>query len=31
MPFWLWDAAKSLFAVLIAVAVHKAFPRLLRR
>lgn len=31
MPFWLWDAAKSLFAVLIAVAVHKAFPRLLGR
>ena len=31
MPFWLWDAAKSLLAVLIAVAVHKAFPRLLGR
>ncbi|MBB1483569.1 biotin transporter BioY [Tessaracoccus sp. MC1865] len=31
MPFWIWDAAKSLFAVLIAVAVHKAFPRLLGR
>lgn len=31
MPFWIWDAAKSLLAVLIAVAVHKAFPRLLGR
>lgn len=31
MPFWIWDAAKSLFAVLIALAVHKAFPRLLGR
>ncbi|MBB1508935.1 biotin transporter BioY [Tessaracoccus sp. MC1756] len=31
MPFWVWDAAKSLLAVLIAVAVHKAFPRLLGR
>lgn len=30
-PFWLWDAAKSVVAVLIAVAVHKAFPRLLGR
>lgn len=31
MPFWIWDAAKSLLAVLIAIAVHKAFPRLLGR
>lgn len=31
LPFWIWDAAKSLLAVLIAVAVHKAFPRLLGR
>lgn len=27
-PFWLWDALKNAVAVVVAVAVHKAFPRL---
>lgn len=31
MPFWLWDLLKNLVAVGIALAVHKAFPRLLGR
>lgn len=31
LPFWLWDGVKNVVAVLIAVAVHKAFPRLLGR
>ncbi len=29
--FWLWDFAKNVVAVIIATAVHKAFPRLLGR
>lgn len=31
MPFWFGDALKSVVAVLLAYAVHKAFPRLLVR
>ncbi|RMB59712.1 biotin transporter BioY [Tessaracoccus antarcticus] len=30
-PFWVVDLAKSVVAVILAVAVHKAFPRLLGR
>lgn len=29
MPFWISDALKSVVAVLLAYAVHRAFPRLL--
>lgn len=31
MPFWAADLIKSVIAVVLAVAVHKAFPRLLGR
>ncbi len=31
VPFWLPDLIKSVIAVVLAVAVHKAFPRLLGR
>ncbi len=31
MPFWVADLIKSVIAVILAVAVHKAFPRLLGR
>lgn len=31
LPFWGLDLAKYVVAALLAVAVHKAFPRLLRR
>lgn len=31
MPFWIADLVKSVVAVTLAVAVHKAFPRLLGR
>lgn len=31
MPFWIADLIKSIVAVALAVAVHKAFPRLLGR
>lgn len=31
MPFWVADLIKSVIAVVLAVAVHKAFPRLLGR
>ncbi|MDO5093728.1 MAG: biotin transporter BioY [Propionibacteriaceae bacterium] len=31
MPFWIGDALKSVVAVLLAYAVHRAFPRLLIR
>ena len=31
MPFWIADLIKSVVAVILAIAVHKAFPRLLGR
>ncbi len=31
MPFWVTDLIKSVIAVVLAMAVHKAFPRLLGR
>lgn len=31
IPFWIGDLIKSVVAVVLAVAVHKAFPRLLGR
>lgn len=31
MPFWVADLIKSVIAVVLAIAVHKAFPRLLGR
>lgn len=31
LPFWLGDLLKSVVAVLLATAVHRAFPRLLGR
>ncbi len=31
MPFWIADLIKSVVAVVLAIAVHKAFPRLLGR
>ncbi len=31
MPFWIADLIKSIIAVVLAIAVHKAFPRLLGR
>lgn len=31
MPFWIVDLIKSVIAVILAIAVHKAFPRLLGR
>ncbi|MGO1384680.1 MAG: biotin transporter BioY [Arachnia sp.] len=31
MPFWVADLIKSVIAVFLAMAVHKAFPRLLGR
>ena len=31
MPFWIADLIKSVIAVILAMAVHKAFPRLLGR
>lgn len=31
MPFWIADIIKSVIAVVLAMAVHKAFPRLLGR
>ncbi|MGV8844901.1 biotin transporter BioY [Tessaracoccus sp.] len=31
MPFWIVDLIKSVVAVILAIAVHKAFPRLLGR
>ena len=31
VPFWIGDLIKSVVAVMLAVAVHRAFPRLLAR
>ncbi|MEO7588374.1 MAG: biotin transporter BioY [Arachnia sp.] len=31
VPFWVGDLIKSVVAVILAIAVHKAFPRLLGR
>lgn len=31
MPFWIADLIKSVIAVVLAISVHKAFPRLLGR
>ena len=31
MPFWIADLIKSVIAVILALAVHRAFPRLLGR
>lgn len=31
VPFWVGDLIKSVIAVVLAIAVHKAFPRLLGR